>query len=159
MVLAWQANFSAAAPTVGQGWKPYLSLRQQEGSGQLQHPSTASQELDPKGFDFDATSHLGRLPSQLQSNSYLVGDDDWRSYNDSQLTPLLPREIVWLMELVEQRIHNKSSLPTQLQRAITLARYTSVVYCDPPNILAWNCTRYYTSWIVCADRLKACMCS
>ena len=112
----------------------------------MQDMSTASRELDPKGLNFDATSHLSRLPRQLQSNSYLVGDNDWRTYNDSQLTPLLPREIVWLMELVEQRIHNKSSLPMQLQRAITLARYTSVVYCDPPNILAWNCTRYFGVW-------------
>ena len=45
------------------------------------------------------------------------------------------------MDLVEERLRNKSSLPTELARAVTLARYTSVVYCNPENIRAWNCSR------------------
>ena len=66
---------------------------------------------------------------------------DVQAFNDSQSVPLLPNELAWLMELVEQRLHNKSSLPLQLARAVTLARYTSVVYCNPENIRAWNCSR------------------
>ena len=131
--------------TVGQGWDPFLSLQQQPRSPSMAVLPFPDADQHPDVDGFDTSAHLTQLPSQLQSSSFLVGEDDWSSYNDSQLTPLLPREIVWLMELVEQRIHNKSSLPTQVERAITLARYTSVVYCDPPNILAWNCTRYCTS--------------
>ena len=140
-MLACHRLVASAAPTVGQGWDPFMSHAQQLDSSEptlkLKQPS----EADPAQQGFNATSHLAQLPSQLQSSTYLVGDESWSNYNDSQLAPLLPREVVWLMELVEQRIHNKSSLPTQLDRAVTLARYTSVVYCDPANILAWNCSR------------------
>ena len=69
-------------------------------------------------------------------------DDSWVPFNQSQLTPLLPQEIVWLLEEAQDRLRNRSNLPMQLELARTLARYTSVVYCQDENIRAWNCSRF-----------------
>ena len=77
-----------------------------------------------------------------------------QAYNDSQSVPLLPEEIAWLMEIVEQRLHNRSSLPLQLERAVTLAHYTSAVYCSPENIRAWNCSRCCTTSVRCTAVLR-----
>lgn len=81
------------------------------------------------------------IDDDAQRSSPAVVDDSWHRFNESQLTPYVPQEIAWLLEEAQDRLRNRSNLPLQLELARTLARYTSIVYCEFPNIQAWNCSR------------------
>lgn len=82
--------------------------------------------------------------SDSGADSTAVVTDDWSPFNESQLTPLLPWEITWLLEDAQDRLRNRSHLPLALEMARTVARYTSIVYCKDENIMAWNCSRCFT---------------
>ena len=120
----------------GWKWAPHLSS--------LEDPSQAAEQravLSEALQQADTSSDVASLSVQGSHASTAVVDDTWLPFNESQLTPLLPSEIVWLLEDAQDRLRNRSSLPLQLDLARTLARYTSIVYCQEPNIMAWNCTR------------------
>lgn len=65
----------------------------------------------------------------------------WTSRNSSELVPLLPKEVMWLLDEAEQRLRNASGIPFALATARRLAKFVSVAYCQHENIAAWNCTR------------------
>ncbi|KAK9808570.1 hypothetical protein WJX73_010249 [Symbiochloris irregularis] len=88
-----------------------------------------------------ASANPAQMSSQHTADSTVIVGDDWSPFNESQLTPLLPWEIVWLLEEAQDRLRNRSHLPLALEMARTMARYTSVVYCKDENIMAWNCSR------------------
>ena len=105
-----------------------------------------TQHQEALGSAWQLGSQAGRQEdderlSSLTVQSTAVVDENWQKFNDSQLTPLLPMEIVWLLEDAQDRLRNRSNLPLQLDMARTLARYTSIVYCQGQNIMAWNCSR------------------
>lgn len=60
-----------------------------------------------------------------------------KDLNSSQLLPLLPVDIAWMIDYTERRMGRFNADVTQ-----TMARLTSVSYCEFQNVAAWNCTRY-----------------
>ena len=76
-------------------------------------------------------------------DGYVDGPDvvPWTSRNQSQLVPLLPMEVMWLLEATEERLRNASGIPFALATARRLAAFNSVAYCQHENIAAWNCSR------------------
>ena len=76
-------------------------------------------------------------------NGYVDGPNvvPWTSRNQSQLVPLLPMEVMWLLEAAEERLRNASGIPFALATARRLAAFNSVAYCQHENIAAWNCSR------------------
>ena len=87
--------------------------------------------------------------SQPQEKWILPFDDEsddpssvpWTTRNVTQIVPLIPQEIMWLMDKAEERLRNASGIPFALNIARRLAAFNSVAYCSHNNIAAWNCTR------------------
>ena len=72
------------------------------------------------------------------------GEDEsvpWTARNSSELTPLINKEVMWLLKIAEDRMKNATGFHFSLKTARHLAMYTSVGYCLHENIRAWNCTR------------------
>lgn len=65
----------------------------------------------------------------------------WTARNSSELTPVINKEVMWLLKYAEDRIKNATGVHFSLKTARDLARYTSIGYCLHENIKAWNCTR------------------
>ena len=65
----------------------------------------------------------------------------WTARNSSELTPLINKEVMWLLKIAEDRMKNATGFHFSLKTARHLAMYTSVGYCLHENIRAWNCTR------------------
>lgn len=61
------------------------------------------------------------------------------------MTPLINKEVMWLLKIAEDRMKNATGFHFSLKTARRLAMYTSVGYCLHKNILAWNCTRSVAS--------------
>ena len=66
----------------------------------------------------------------------------WTARNSSELTPLINKEVMWLLKIAEDRMKNASGFHFTLRTARDLAHYTSIGYCLHENIQAWNCTRF-----------------
>ena len=82
-----------------------------------------------------------------------TGDEEpWTNFNDSQLTPVIPNAIMWLVAEAEEVLRNDTWLDLDL--ALDMSRLQSVAYCHPPNVAAWNCTRQAT--LVQQSLSKAC---
>lgn len=47
---------------------------------------------------------------------------------------------MWLVAEAERELRNDTWLDLNL--ALDMSRLQSVAYCHPPNVAAWNCTRY-----------------
>lgn len=122
---------------VRRGWQWDRHLPQPDSSEKL-HELQEAHAAVTRGAN--SSSGAYELTDELTQSTAVV-DGAWVPFNESQLTPLLPREIVWLLEDAQDRLRNRSNLPLQLELARTLARYTSIVYCQEPNIHAWNCSR------------------
>lgn len=90
---------------------------------------------------------LGRLSSsgedlEDESDWIVPGEGEpWTSRNSSQLTPLINKEVMWLLKEAEDRLSNASGVPFALRTARRLAHFNSVAYCEHENIRLWNCTR------------------
>ncbi len=76
----------------------------------------------------------------MQSCAITGEEAPWTNYNDSQLTLLIPNAIMWLVAEAERELRNDTWLDLNL--ALDMSRLQSVAYCHPPNVAAWNCTRY-----------------
>lgn len=78
------------------------------------------------------------LPGQEEEGQE---EEPWTSRNSSELTPLINKEVMWLLKIAEDRMKNTSGFHFSLKLARNLAHYTSIGYCLHENIRAWNCTR------------------
>lgn len=78
-----------------------------------------------------------------QEAAELAAEGAWVPRGSSQRIPLVPQPISWLLYEAAREMANASSggTPFDVDKAVTLARYTSVVYCNESNIWQWNCTR------------------
>ena len=79
------------------------------------------------------------LTSMTQSAAWTGDEEPWTNFNDSQLTPVIPNAIMWLVAEAEEVLRNDTWLDLDL--ALDMSRLQSVAYCHPPNVAAWNCTR------------------
>ena len=84
---------------------------------------------------------LGRVPlKRMTLSAAWSGDEEpWTNFNDSQLTPVIPNAIMWLVAEAEEVLRNDTWLDLDL--ALDMSRLQSVAYCHPPSVAAWNCTR------------------
>jgi hypothetical protein len=90
-------------------------------------------------------AQLEREGGEPEEDWIMAGDPEgvpWTARNSSELTPLINKEIMWLLKVAEDRIRNSSGIHFTLKTARHLAMYNSVAYCLHENIAAWNCTRY-----------------
>lgn len=106
----------------------------------LQSLQSAADQWDERLAD------LGSDYDQLEDEQWFMpGDDDegepWTARNSSELTPIINKEIMWLLQYAEDRIRNASGVHFSLKTARNLAMYTSIGYCLHENIQAWNCSR------------------
>ncbi len=89
---------------------------------------------------FMSTSQCAEMWATSDTLFCCTGDDaKWTNFNDSQLTPLIPNAIMWLVAEAEEQLRNDTWLDLNL--ALDMSRLQSVAYCHPPNVAAWNCTR------------------
>ena len=65
----------------------------------------------------------------------------WTARNESEVVPLLPKPVMWLLAEAEQAVANASSAAARLSTAAALARINSVAYCGQRSVASWNCTR------------------
>jgi len=66
----------------------------------------------------------------------------WTARNESDVIPLLPKPVMWLLAEAENAVANASSqAASRLATAAALARINSVAYCSRNAVAAWNCTR------------------
>lgn len=85
------------------------------------------------------------------------GEDEsvpWTARNSSELTPLINKEVMWLLKIAEDRMKNATGFHFSLKTARHLAMYTSVGYCLHENIRAWNCTRSVSAFCVSGKGCK-----
>ena len=66
---------------------------------------------------------------------------NWTARNESEMTPLINMEIMWLLKEAEDRLSNASGVPFAIKTARRLASYNSAAYCTHEWIQNWNCTR------------------
>ena len=66
---------------------------------------------------------------------------NWTARNESEMTPLINMEIMWLLKQAEDRLSNASGVPFAIKTARRLAMYNSAAYCTHEWIQKWNCTR------------------
>ena len=92
------------------------------------------------------------LTSMTQTAAWTGDEEPWTNFNDSQLTPVIPNAIMWLVAEAEEVLRNDTWLDLDL--ALDMSRLQSVAYCHPPNVAAWNCTRQAPPEQVLLQRLQ-----
>ncbi|KAK9811409.1 hypothetical protein WJX72_003479 [[Myrmecia] bisecta] len=105
---------------------PAAEAERRQWEGRLDHPDPSIDHPDPR------MDHLERPP--LRDGSEL------HKWNSSELTPILPHNLAWMLDQAEARLHNNSN-PVSIRQAELMAAYNSVAYCTPNNVAHWNCTR------------------
>lgn len=116
-----------------------------EGGGERQTPSFAAVPLPALSVleedDDNERPHSPSWSSPAFFSSAAPPTVPWTARNESDVVPLLPKPVMWLLAEAERAVANASSAAARLATAAALARINSVAYCGRRSVLAWNCTR------------------
>jgi hypothetical protein len=131
------------ATTVKGSAAPQSSPGKPEGES-MGRKGAAGAEQRPKEASGSNLQHLREAAQQARRATEGAGEPlkdgaPWTSFNDSDLTPLIPQPVMWLVAEAEELLRNDTWF--NLDIALDLSHLQSVAYCHFPNVAAWNCSR------------------
>ena len=131
------ALLPAAASRPGHRWDPYLPIPDSAAHLAAERAAAAAGALQRATGGPAPT----RPPHTALTWPWPERSVPWTHRDRGELSPLLPKEIMWLLAEAEGAVSNASRAHTRLAHAATLARINSVAYCPTRSVQAWNCSR------------------